>query len=331
MENSYVKQFPDLMAGKKIMYVHGFMSSGKTHTVDLLRSLLPNAEVVADDIPLRPQEGMAMLKEMAERENPDLIIGTSMGGMYGEMLYGYNRILVNPAFQMGETLLKNNMLGKQEFLNPRKDGTKEVIITKALQKEYEEMTTNCFAKATKKEDARVFGMFGDSDPIVHTYDLFRQHYSQAIHFHGAHALTEKVLLHYISPVIRWIDDRQQGRERPVVYITFDAMHDSYGKPMSSLHKAYEMLIEHYNVYILAPAPTNDAASMLSVHDWVEDALSAPAWNHVIFSNQVQLLYGDYLISQNPSGEFLGTTIQLGSEEFKTWEEIIVFFDRLGGQ
>ena len=29
------------------------------------------------------------------------------------------------------------------------------------------------------------------------------------------------------------------------------------KATSSMHKAYEMLIEHYNVYIVAPAPTND--------------------------------------------------------------------------
>ena len=28
--NSYIKQFPDLMSGKKIMYVHGFLSSAQS-------------------------------------------------------------------------------------------------------------------------------------------------------------------------------------------------------------------------------------------------------------------------------------------------------------
>ena len=31
--NPYIKQFPDLMAGKKIMYVHGFLSSAQSGTV----------------------------------------------------------------------------------------------------------------------------------------------------------------------------------------------------------------------------------------------------------------------------------------------------------
>ena len=29
--------------------------------------------------------------------------------------------------------------------------------------------------------------------------------------------------------------------------------------------------------------------------------------------------------------FMGTGIQLGSDKFKTWDEIITYFERLGGQ
>ena len=47
-------------------------------------------------MPLHPAEAMDLLHHTCETENPDLIIGTSMGGMYAEMLYGYDRILVNP-------------------------------------------------------------------------------------------------------------------------------------------------------------------------------------------------------------------------------------------
>ena len=54
-----------------------------------------------------------MLQKMAETEKPDLIIGTSMGGMYTELLKGFDRILVNPAFKMGDTM--SSMTGKQEF------------------------------------------------------------------------------------------------------------------------------------------------------------------------------------------------------------------------
>ena len=115
MQNPYIKQYPDLMDGKKIMYIHGFMSSAQSGTVAILQTLLPNATVVADDIPLDPVEAVTMLQEMARRESPDLIIGTSMGGMYAEMLHGYDRILVNPALEMGQTMQKSNMIGKQVY------------------------------------------------------------------------------------------------------------------------------------------------------------------------------------------------------------------------
>ena len=329
MENPYITQFPDLMAGKKIMYVHGFLSSGQSGTVKMLQELMPGATVVADDIPVHPEEAIDMLRKMQEEEKPDLIIGTSMGGMYTEMLRGTDRILVNPAFEMGNTM--SSMTGKQTFQNPRKDGVQELIVTKGLIKEYRDITELCFQDITPEEQDRVYGLFGDKDPIVHTFDIFHQHYPQAIRFHGEHRLIDKVALHYLAPVIRWIDDRQNGKERPIVYIDYNSLHDSYGKAASSMHKAYEMLLQYYNVYIVAPAPTNDHAYLTEVQQWVEEYLSTPAYNHILFTNQKQLLYGDYFIDPQPCEEFMGTTIAYGSDEFKTWEEIITFFERLGGQ
>ena len=256
--NPYIKQFPDLMSGKKIMYVHGFLSSAQSGTVKMLQELMPNATLVAEDIPVHPEEAIEMLQKMAETEQPDLIIGTSMGGMYTELLKGFDRILVNPAFEMGNTM--SSMTGKQEFQNPRKDGVNELMVTKGLIKEYRDFTERCFQDITPEEQQRV-----------------------------------------------------------------------YMKATSSMHKAYEMLIEHYNVYIVAQAPTNDHDYMAKVQTWVEEYLSTPAYNHIIFCNQKNLLYGDYFIDPRPCDGFMGTTIEYGSDEFKTFEEIITFFERLGGQ
>ena len=144
MENPYIKQYPDLMAGKKILYVHGFGSSARSGTVIRIQSALPNAEVIAYDLPLHPAEAMELLHRVCNEQQPDLIIGTSMGGMYAEMLYGYDRILVNPAFQMGKTMHEHNMMGKQTFQNLRADGVQEFIVTKALVKEYKDITEQCF-------------------------------------------------------------------------------------------------------------------------------------------------------------------------------------------
>lgn len=335
MENNYAIQFPEIMKGKKILYVHGFSSSGQSGTVVKIREMLPGATVVAPDLPLHPAEAMDLLHHTCETENPDLIIGTSMGGMYAEMLYGYDRILVNPAFQMGDTMLKHGMLGKNTFLNPRQDGVQEFIVTKSLVEEYKEITAKCFAGVTDEESRdRVFGLFGDEDPVVHTRDLFSQHYRNAISFHGEHRMNDKILLHSVLPVVQWIDDRQEHRERPIIYVSIDTLRDARGNQMSSAMKAFRYLFEHYAMYIVAPSPAYNPEYIAEVMRWAEDVVNVPAWQHLVFTNRKDLIYGDYLIDPSDeygAADFMGTLIKFGSDTFKTWEEIIEFFSRLGGQ
>lgn len=247
-----------------------------------------------------------------------------------EQLYGYDRILVNPAFQMGDTMGKHGMIGKQTYQNPRRDGVQEFIVTKALVKQFAELTERCFAaeSASAEEQARVWGLFGDNDPLVHTFDLFREHYPQAVKFHGEHRLIDSVAIHYLVPVIRWIDDRQEGREKPVLYITLDAMRDGYGKVRSNMHKTFEKLIETYDVYFVITAPTNDHDFITQSQEWIEDAISAPAYNRVIMTNKSSLLLGDFIISTDNEKAFMGTCIQLGSPDFKCWEDIETYFSRI---
>ena len=342
LENSigmseYVKQYPDLMQGKKVMYVHGFASSAMSGTVTRLRELLPSATIVADDIPVDPHEGIAMLRQMAADEQPDLVIGTSMGGMYAEQLYGFDRILINPAFQIADTMGEHGMMGKQTFFNPRKDGIQEFIMTKALCKEYRAVQEQCFAAidGREEEDRRVWGLFGDEDPLVHTRELFAEHYSQAVSFHGEHRMNDRVFMESVVPVIRWIDDRQEGRERPVVYIGIETLRDAHGQQRSSALKAVRHLIERYNVFFVALAPNYGTDYIQGVQQWTQRVVNVPAYRRLVFTCQPSLLLGDYLIL--PDGEkdlhrdFMGTLIPFGSDNFKTWEEIITFYDRLGGQ
>jgi 5'(3')-deoxyribonucleotidase len=98
-----------------------------------------------------------------------------------------------------------------------------------------------------------------------------------------------------------------------------------------VQKAFRRLIETYDVYLVAPASFNDREEMPKVVDWLEDIFDAPSYNHVIFTNQPHLLMGDYLIDTADNNQFMGTMICLGSDSFKTWEQIIEYFDRLGGQ
>ena len=331
MENKYVKQYPDLMAGKKVMYVHGFGSSAQTGTVSRLRTVMCNATVIAEDMPLHPQEAIELLHRMCEEEHPDLIIGTSMGGMYTEQLYGYDRIVINPAFRIADTMAQHGLTGAQTFFNPRKDGVQKFFVDNNLVKEYRRVSEQCFSHVTDEERQRVWGLFGDCDTTVDTWDLFRQHYPTAIHFHGEHRMDDKSYMHGVMPIIRWIDDRQEGRQRPVLLITLDSAKDAYGEPRSSMQKAFRRLIETYDVHLVAPADFNDRTAMADAMAWAEKHLDAPSYNHLSFENNPAMLLGDYLVSTTPCKNFMGTVIPFGSDTFKTWEEVITYFDRLGGQ
>ena len=326
---TYIKQYLELFKGKKVLYVHGFGSSGQSGTVTRIREVLPNAVVIAPDLPIRPEEAIELLRQTCEKEHPDLIIGTSMGGMYTEMLYGYDRILVNPALQMGDTMKEHGMIGAQHFSNPRQDGVQDFIVTKALVKEYKEMTEQCFSGITDEEQNRVWGLFGDEDTTVNTFDLFHEHYPTAIRFHGEHRMNDQSFMHSVVPVIRWIDDRQEGRERPIIYIDVNALKDKWGKPNSSSQKTVRTLLETYQLYFVAPAPA-EAQHYAEVNAWLYEFVNVPAWGHTVFTNQKQLLYGDYLIDSEKT-EGMATLIQFGSDTFKTWDDIAAYFERLGGQ
>lgn len=331
MENPYTKQYPELMAGKTVLYVHGFASSGQSGTVSRLREVMPQARVIAPDLPIHPQVAIDLLHQTCEQERPHLIIGTSMGGMYTEQLYGYDRICVNPALEMGETMKAHGMTGTQQFQNPRLDGVQEFYVDKTLIKEYKEQSEHRFEGINAEERQRVYGLFGDEDTTVDTYDLFHEHYPQAIHFHGEHRMNDKSFMHSVVPVIRWIDDQQEKRERPIIYIGIECLIDAYQKPTSSMIKAVRMLIEHYQVYFVA-TPSTYATTM----PWLEEHVNVPAWHHTIYTDRRDLLYGDYLIAAPTQGRLegsgsLATLLEYGSDTFKTWEDIIEYFSRLGGQ
>ena len=323
--NPYVKQFPDLMAGKTLLYCHGFGSSGQSGTVTRLRTVMPQAKVIAPDLPIDPHEAIALLHRICNEEHPDLIIGTSMGGMYAEQLRGFDRICINPALEIAETMKAHGMTGTQQFQNPRLDGVQEFYVDKALVKAYRDVSEQRFVGVTDDDRQHVWGLFGDRDDLVDTFDMFCQHYSQATHFHGEHRMDDQSYMHSVMPVIQWIDDQQRHRQRPIIYIGIETMSNSHHQPASSVQKAVRLLIEHYDMYFVADAPQPETEA------WLEEYINVPAWRHTVYTYRRDLLYGDYLISQKKEGDTMATLLEYGSDTFKTWDDIIDYFSHLGGQ
>ncbi|MCQ2059595.1 MAG: hypothetical protein MJY71_07190 [Bacteroidaceae bacterium] len=186
----------------KIIYFHGFGSSGASGTVQLLRRSLPDFDIVAPDIPLDPRQALPFLKELCAAEQPDIIVGTSMGGMYAQQMRGYKRLIVNPAFWMSRMsqVLKP---GTFTYQNKRRDKQMTARITKDIILAFAEMEKHQFEGMTEQDTALCYAMFGKHDPTVHTYDTFVKYYpeSQASWFDGEHRINDLVMKHAILPKI----------------------------------------------------------------------------------------------------------------------------------
>lgn len=139
-----------------MLYIHGFASAGSTGTATQMRNhLYPiGVQVVSPDVPIDPLEAISFLKDLVNKEQPDLIVATSMGALYAEQLKGTKRILVNPSFHMAR-LLTFRGLGRREFRNKRQDGATDFKVDKAMIQAFQQVEKESFKGITNEEKALV--------------------------------------------------------------------------------------------------------------------------------------------------------------------------------
>ena len=186
----------------KLLYVHGFASSGSSGTVMTLRRHLALWRVIAPDLPVDPFEALELLHSIVEKEKPDVVVGTSMGGMYAQQLWGVPRIIVNPSFEMSRSLLFGKM-GRNKYMSKRQDGATEFRIDKAVVERFKLMEKTQFDGITDEEKQLVTALFGDKDPVVNFYPLVSELYGaeRCLHFDGEHRLNDDVVKKVLIPII----------------------------------------------------------------------------------------------------------------------------------
>lgn len=187
----------------KLVYFHGFASSGASGTVQLLRKIFPSAQVVAPDIPVDPEEALPMLQKLVQAEQPDVIVGTSMGGMYAQQMHGFLRICVNPSFRISTSKLLHT--GVHKWLNGRKNHEKEFRITADIIKRYNQMERKQFNGITPDDRELCYGLFGINDTSVNpinAYNTFTKYYTHAERFEGEHQLNDKVIHKVLLPLLK---------------------------------------------------------------------------------------------------------------------------------
>ena len=192
----------------KLLYVHGFASSGSSGTVMTLRRHLDTWRVIAPDLPVDPFEALELLRRTVAEELPDVVIGTSMGGMYVQQLWGVPRIIVNPSFEMSRSLLFGKM-GRNKYMSKRKDGATEFRIDKAIVERFKQMEKTQFDGVDENEKELLTALFGDKDPIVNFYSLVAKLYGEerCVRFNGEHRLNDDVVKKVVIPLVQKYTDQ----------------------------------------------------------------------------------------------------------------------------
>lgn len=145
------------------LYVHGMGSGAKSGTKSSLGHYLDGYEWLSPELPVEPEEAMAILEDYVQVFSPTLIAGTSLGGLY--LLYldapEAVKVAINPTYNI-ETTLRRIGYGKHPFHCEREDGAKEYVIDEPLVKRY--MTVR--DQHTPIPSRRMIALFSTDDELV---------------------------------------------------------------------------------------------------------------------------------------------------------------------
>ena len=175
----------------KILFLHGFFASGQCVPALALREAFDGkAEVLTPDLPMHPQEAIKYIRDLIDKEKPDLLVGNSCGSFYAQMIapiVGLPTLLGNPHFKMTEFLKPR--IGEHQYKSPRQDGKQDFVIDEQLIAEFAELEKHQFDKYNIEYIDRIWGIFGEQDTLAHFEPLFLQYYRHSYHYPGGHTLS----------------------------------------------------------------------------------------------------------------------------------------------
>ena len=184
----------------KTLFIHGLASSGAYKMASTLRILL-RCEVLAPDVPIEPEEALALLKGLCAQERPDLVVGLSLGGFWAQKLRGFRKVLVNPDLHPSHLL--RTKIGRVDYLSPRADGATSFLLTEEICQGYAALEQTQFEGLDAEEVALTRGCFATDDEMVRCGDLFGQHYpDRGVSYPGRHLPDYPETKAYILPVIQ---------------------------------------------------------------------------------------------------------------------------------
>jgi predicted esterase YcpF (UPF0227 family) len=151
----------------KILYIHGYGSTGNSQTIQNLKQILGNEVTIlapqfSNDLSTVAQieQNIAEAKKYMHEFRPNVVIGSSFGGFVASFLDGYPRILINPCLLPSERLhnLSPNM------------SKEDIERLKVLETSHE---------IDGEKRYEMYGLFGLHDELFSFLNLFKKLYGES--------------------------------------------------------------------------------------------------------------------------------------------------------
>jgi predicted esterase YcpF (UPF0227 family) len=195
----------------KILVIHGLGSGENNGTSQVIKNNFSDAEVLAPEFPLDPVEAQTQAQSIADEFQPDIIVGTSMGGFYTMSIdTPALKVLINPAMLLDDDIssgiLKDKRKLKLQYTKPRKNGDKEYIINKKYIKRcslaYNKYLKNK-SQLIAKDKEKTFALFGENDELFRHANLYQMDYNNNFKMiPTSHHLLKEETQEYLIPVLK---------------------------------------------------------------------------------------------------------------------------------
>lgn len=150
-----------------MMYVHGFMSGANgAKQQQLQKHFNGRYRVIAPELDADPDKSLAILNEIIEHEQPEIIIGTSLGGWMTLMCDSHDAklLIVNPSTEPQVTL--GRWLNQpQQYFCKRLDGVQTFTLTQEVLDKYLKYDT---LGEVKKKLYRLYALCSTKDELIGT-------------------------------------------------------------------------------------------------------------------------------------------------------------------
>lgn len=143
------------------LYIHGMGSGAKSGTKSSLGHYLPQYEWLSPELPTDPDAALALLRDWQNVFQPELICGTSAGGLYTIFLEAPIKVAINPTYNI-DTTLRRLGYGKHKYHCEREDGATEWTLDEPLVQAYRHLRDT----ETPLPCPRMIAFFSSDDELV---------------------------------------------------------------------------------------------------------------------------------------------------------------------